>query len=440
MPRPRRRLLAGVAAALAVLAVAPAANAASPIPQSDCFWQTRTSSMFDTAAESNYAFPDSGAIYWSAKITMPAGSRIVLKGRFAHARYQSLNSYNKSNNAPVDALNDVSTNPDPGSTNPYRPGAKRTAKKRSYTINVLNTVKPATDRAPNTLYAGVDGQADQLLLMRIYVPDSFKRRDLTGGVGLPQVELHLADGSVQTGAAACASLNAQGGLLSVTTLPEAAYSALRNSPYAMPGFPAAATPLWHTYYNTGFIIQCWYRGDCSGAPPRIGGQYSNIDNEYVASFVNRSFPAGPVLVLRGKLPTTPRTGPKVRRMGRGQMRYWSVCQNESLFTTRGAGCVFDSQIPVDNKGRYTIVSSLAADRPKNATSKCGVAYLPWPENGDGAGNLNDGFLVVRNMLPSPTFKHAVQNTATPGDEAQVMGPYLPKGTYTTKASFQKRGC
>jgi len=139
----------------------------------------------------------------------------------------------------------------------------------------------------------------------------------------------------------------------------------------------------------------------------------------VAAFVNRGFPAGPVLVLTGKLPTTPRTGAKVKTMGTGQLRYWSMCQNESLFTTKGAGCAYDAQIPVDRKGNYTIVTSTAGDRPKNATTKCGVAYIPWPKAGDGDGNLNDGFLLVRNMLPAPTFKQAIQNTKTPGDEARL---------------------
>ncbi len=428
------------AAVLSLLVLVPAARAAGSIPQTDCFWQTRTTSMFDSSGDSNYAFPDSGAVYWAAKVTMPAGSRIVLKGRFAHARYQSINSYNKANNAPIDALNDVSTAPDPGSTNPFLPGAKRNSKRRGYTITVLNEPVPAADRAANTVYAGVAGQPDQLLVLRVYIPDSFKRAELTGGVGLPQLELHLADGSVQTGAQACTTLSAQGGPLSVTTLPKPLYESLRNKRYATPGFPAAASPAWYAFYNSGFLIACGYQGACTGQPARTGGQYSNIDNQYVSTFVNRSAFGGPVLVLKGKLPTTVRSGPKVKRMGRGQLRYWSICQNESLYTTKGAGCLFDRQIPVDRKGRYTIVSSLAADRPANAKTKCGVGFLPWAPNGDGDGNLSDGFLIVRNMLPAKTFTHAVQNTKTPGDEAAVMGPYLPKGSYTTKATFAKRGC
>lgn len=415
------------------------ATAATPIPQSTCFWQGPAASAFDTDPERNYAFPDSGAIYWSAKVTMPAGSKIILRGRYARARYQSLNSYDATTNAPTDALNDVSTKPDPGSTNPFRVGARRDGAKRSYTVTMLNEPAPAT-RVANTLYAGVAGQTEQQLVYRVYVPDSFTKKELTGGVGLPAAELQLADGTVLTGRAACDALQVKLGPLGLTKLPASLYATLREPAGAPPTFPATERPTFRAYYSTAFSFTCGYQGDCSGSPARIGGQYSNIDNQYISAFVNRGFAAGPVLVLTGRLPKTQQTGAKVKTMPAGQMRYWSMCQNESIVTTRGAGCVYDAQIPVDRKGNYTIVTSTAADRPKNATARCGVAYIPWPKNGDGAGHPKDGFLLVRNMLPSASFKHAVQNTRTPGDEAKVMGPYLPRGTYTTRRKFEQRGC
>ena len=276
--------------------------------------------------------------------------------------------------------------------------------------------------------------------MRVYEPDSFKKKELTGGVGLPKAKLRLADGTVLKGQSACEALQAESGPLEITTLPTAVYGALRDAPGKPPQFPASLEPEFQTYYNTGFIVSCWYGGNCGSLPAKTGGQYSNIDNEYVAAFVNRGFEEGPVLVLKGKLPTTPETGPKVERMGRGQMRYWSMCQNESLFTTVGAGCLYDSQVPVGKNGRYTIVTSSAGDRPANARAKCGVGYIPWPAAGDGAGHLDDGFLIVRNMLPARNFHQAIQDTSVPGDEASVMGPYLPDGAYTTESAFERHGC
>jgi hypothetical protein len=447
------RLIALIAAAIAALAATSSAVATGggsevsahagkgKIPQTDCFWTGIVASKFSDDPAENYAFPDTGAVYWTAKVTMPEGSRIILNGKYAHARYQSINSYDTATNAPTDALNDVSTVPDMGSKNPYLPRAKRNTKdkKRKFTIKILKEQVPAS-RPKNTLYAGVPGQDTQRLVLRVYEPDSFKQNELTGGVGLPQAALRLEDGTILKGQDACDTLQAESGPLEITALPAAVYGSLRDQPGKPEQFPAVEPPLWQTYYNTGFIVSCWYNGSCDTSPQKTGGQYSNVDNEYAAAFVNRGFADGPVLVLKGKLPTTPTTGSGVKKMGKGQLRYWSMCQNESLFTTVGAGCLYDSQVPTNKNGRYTIVTSKAVDRPSNARRKCGVGYIPWPEAGDGAGHLDDGFLVIRNMLPAGNFHRAVQDTSVPGDEKSVMGPYLPDGSYTTKSAFQKKGC
>lgn len=441
-----RSLKAAPALVLLTAAIVAASGAATAgarrhIPQTTCFWTNRAAARYELGnPAANYAFPDTGAIYWSAQITMPQGSYIVFKGRFAHARYESLNTYNIGpTHSPVDALNDVSTRPDRGSTNPFRAGANRDAAKRSYTITMYNQPPPA-QKGPDTLYAGVAGQVGEAIIYRVYLPEPFTRADLTGGVGLPVPTLHLANGSVQTGATMCNSLQAKSGPLPLTTLSQSQYQALRDQPGKPATFPAVPTPVFRAFYNTQFAIACGYLGECSGNPQRIGGQYSNIDNNYIAAFVNRGFPAGPVLVLRGKLPTTPRTGPRVARMGSGQLRYWSICQNQSLYTTAVSGCLYDAQIPVNKNGYYTIVTSLVRDRPKNAIRRCGVGWIPWPAQGDGDGHLNDGLLIVRNMLPSPSFHHAVQGTTAPGDEQAVLGPYYPRGHYTTRTAFQKNGC
>ena len=227
----------------------------------------------------------------------------------------------------------------------------------------------------------MSGQAGQDLIYRIYVPDSFTRAGLTGGVGLPVPSLHLAGGAVRRGAAACAALHAKRGRLPLTTLPRSSYQALRDRPDKPRTWPAARTPVFHAYYNTAFSLRCGYQGRCSGNPARSGGQYSNVDSQYMLALVSRAFEAGPVLVLHGRLPTTPTTGPGVRRMGSGQLRYWSICQNESIYTTIGAGCAYDSEIPLARGRRYTIVTSLRSQRPTNATHRCGVAWIPWPASG-----------------------------------------------------------
>lgn len=439
-----RRAVAALGAAATILGTAaamPASAAGGPVGPAprpgagDCLW-VHTFTADDS--DDNYAFPDSGAHYWAATFTIPEGARLDLAGRFAHARYQSLNSYDIATNAPVDALNDVSTRPDPGARNPYLPGAARVGETgRAYTVHVSPEQAPAGGRADNTLYAGVPGQSAQLLLYRVYLPD--RGRDITGGTGVPKPRLTLADGTVLTGARACAALRASTDKPAVAMFPMATYLALRNQPGKPATFPAHEEPQWLSYYNLQFNVQCIYYGLCTGTPARVNQQYANIDNKYVSAQTSTGF--GEVLTLRGKLPVTPRTLHRQPRMAADvDMRYWSLCTNESMATTRVEDCVYDEDVVTDADGWYTIVVTRAEDRPANAVARCGVTWLEAPVRGDGAGNLGDDLLLMRNMLPSADFAHAVQNTRVPGDEKAVMGDYLPTSQYSTTAQFAARGC
>jgi hypothetical protein len=87
-----------------------------------------------------------------------------------------------------------------------------------------------------------------------------------------------------------------------------------------------------------------------------------------------------------------------------------------------------------------VVVSKAADRPANATRECGVAWLDWGENGDGAGDADYAALIMRNMLVSPDFENAIQRVERPGTEPEVMGPYFPRSDYMTREEFEARGC
>jgi hypothetical protein len=367
-------------------------------------------------------------------------------GQYAHGRYQSVNSYDAANGSPTDAIHDVDIVPDPGSENPFLPGARRTVNRRDFTVSVVNQFPPADPaaREPNTLYAAVSSQAGEVLIYRVYVAD--KNRDLTGGVGLPEPRLTLASGEVLQGDAACAALSVVNQPLPKLVLPPAQYTALRDQPGKPPTFPALDPPVFHRAFNTQADIGCIYDvptpGNpvpCGDNPPVRVGQYATLDNAYIYAAVNRGF--GPVLVLRGKLPTTPPTYQRDPFMEGGtQLRYWSLCQNESLATTAVQDCVYDEQIPLDKDGFYTIVTSRAEDRPSNAIERCGATWVEWPVQGDGAGHPDDGFLIVRNTLPAPDFSEAIQNVSKPGDEGSVMGTYLPTGEYMSRTDFEALGC
>jgi hypothetical protein len=100
------------------------------------------------------------------------------------------------------------------------------------------------------------------------------------------------------------------------------------------------------------------------------------------------------------------------------------------------------QVPVDKDGFYTIIVCRPEDRPKNATAENGIAWIDWGA-GEGIGdprNRKDwGALLMRFMVPKPDWPHSPLKAKSPEELATVMGPYYPKGYYTTKAEFEAEG-
>ncbi len=245
-PHPRRRLAALLVAAVSVAALgtgaaAPAATLPTTIGPGtfhDCFWSIGAIN----GGAMNIAYPDAGANYWAAGYAVPAGATLDLVGKFPHARFASVQAYDPLS-APVDALVDAQLNPDKGSVNPFRPGASRTAARRSFTIRLAEDglgAPPDPDQragAParnvlHTIPAGATSTT-RVLLWRVYVPD--RGRDLRGGVALPQPRLTTASGAVLTGRAACDALTPPGGGLtsidpSALLIPKDQYDALRYAP------------------------------------------------------------------------------------------------------------------------------------------------------------------------------------------------------------------
>ena len=295
-----------------------------------------------------------------------------------------------------------------------------------------------------------------LLMLRVYVPD--EGRSLTGGVGLPQPKLKLADGTKLKGQALCDALDSESKALGYVRVPdpsallisEETYDAMRypdelTEPVDVfgglisvprevpPTFPAVEKGEWRAQYDRRYLLQLWTGDDAPGAsltpPPRgaAGGFFPNVHNSYVRTAINRKF--GKVAVFRGKLPSAPRTFEGNERLGTGQVRYSSYCMNEAPVTTKVTDCAYDEQIPTNRKGIYTIVVSRRSDRPDTARSSCGKAWIEWNKSGDGYEDPDFGWFQIRNMLPSRSFRHAIQLTETPGDEKEVIGPYLPKLRY-----------
>ncbi len=402
-------------------------------PEANCFWGGPYN--VDNP-DSNFAYPDAGATYWHAKYTLPAGASLKLSGDFPYARYMSFNSY-REDASPAFALRDQQINASEGSSNPFLNGTQRNNENRGYEINLAAGEAP-TSPLVNTLYDYAQEGGESILLYRVYVPN--KGKSATGGSGLPVAELTLSSGEVLEGQAACDTLKSDVELLSIPFVPEATYAHLRQNN------PAKENPVWRAAYNVQFNLQCAFLGMCAGEPVRQVGWYANLDNQYLATYLDRDIK--PIAVIRGKIPTVPKTlaGDEVFDESQAQLRYWSMCQNE-YYSQKVTACLYDEQVMINPDGYFTIVTSLDSDRPVNASEECGIGFLSWSAKGDGFSiiperldNETDALLIMRNMLPAADFDNTVQNTSTPGDEEDVMGEFFPTVQYFTKDEFESLGC
>ena len=418
-----RLLLLILLAALLTPVAGPTAEGAEP-PQ-DCFW----TSVFDEE-NANLFYPDTGVNYYLGRVSLPPGARMIVRGKYPHARYTSFNVYDETFQ-PTDALADIDIHPDKGATNPFLVGHRRDRARRGYTVKVVPDPVPTRDRnrARNTVYLGDEGQPryNASLVLRVYLPD--KGRNQFGGVPLPEVAVRLPDGTEIDQPATCTALTQQPS----TGVTEADQ---QGSGPSIPNYTTANKhPDWERFFNVPRTMLRQFSqtlADEYGAESR-GGLFSDGNNAYVYAFIARDL--GRVLVLRGRLPNVPETYGGERVFTRGQLRYWSMCSvsMQPYGVTDTVGCVNDSRLVTNRNGWYTLVVSTPEDRPDNARPRCGVTWLPW-------GIRPTAGLVMRNQLADPGFAHSVQRVTRPGTEREVMGDFLPRGHYTGTPAFQRQGC
>ena len=413
--------------------------------QHDCFWIGPV-----TIDAFNTAYPDEGAIYWPTVFKFPtdeADSHLEITGKYPEARYMSYHSYTEGS-APYDHLNDIGIVPDSGTQNPFITGSF--APDQTYTIKVYPREQPETAPA-NTLYLGSpDKISSTPIILRNYVSEI--EGDPSGGAGLPEVVLVRANGDRVEGETLCALLNSPpvgdpDRYVSAPVIPREVYDKMIHNREVRDSILKTKQEEWIIFWGPRVGITRLMSPALSGMIKKLArwgvvkktsGFFANFDNEYVSMYITEEF--GEITVLKGKLPLTPATGAAGADVSGFDMRYWSLCTNEGLATTRFTDCVYDSKVTVDEEQNYTIVISKPGNRPANATEECGVTWMDFGEKGDGAGNEMISILILRNMLHNPGFTHAVQNIPRVGDEKLTMGAYLPIPEYTDQASFEARGC
>jgi hypothetical protein len=413
------RRLSVAAVSLAALGASSGVGAAGAgeVGFGSCGWGNRSDPVLF-----NVLYPDEDAVYYAARLPAPPpGVEYRIRGQFPHARYMSFVSYN---GLPMDALLDVDIPPDPGSTNPFRPRARRTATRRDYTVHLVPTPPPADPalRQPGALYVG-GGQRGSpaptfYLFYRIYVPD--RGTGARGGVPLPSIEAVGPDQSVDLSPVPCEAVRDE---IAAAMPPVQEQYAGTSGPLAPPASVSANDPPTWTVESglTAALLGLAGQDDAV-----TGGPASNPHNRYLAANVSRGH--GEVLAIRAKAPTTPKTYLGQPVMGTGDLRYWSFCQNSR--TTRYVACLSDSHVELDRHGYYTIAISDPAHRPATARN-----WLPF-------GPEAQGQLLYRHMLPSAGFfPHSAQGVAASGEPIEeAMGEYYPRGAYCSVARFDQDAC
>ena len=395
-------------------------------------------------------YPDVGSTYFVAQYKLPAGASLTFHGKYGYQRYMSWTMFGRPGElgqiASAYRLRDVWIKPDKGSYNPFQPKAKRFAKKpRKYTMHIVSGPVPAKP-APNTLYTQTTDPDVRLgMSIRNYLPD--RGRDGTGDAGLPTFVLNLADGTKLKGQAACAMLDPIKDP-SGSTFPAGLWKSLVAASPDPANAPAVNPPKWEKFFNAlynvaGIFIADQDEREATYPPTESGGFQANPDTSYLLTPISLNF--GKVLVIKGKMPTFPKSLPAAKTWTpkSPQVRYWSLCSGSSPVTGLGYDCVYDQQVPINKKRQYTIVVSRKADRPANARPQCGYRWIDFGagENYDDPAERDHvGNMYMRFMAANTSWKQAPQNVKTPGTEQKVMGAYFPTSKYTTKASFQKLGC
>jgi hypothetical protein len=409
-------------------------------------------------------WPDKRPTYLLAQLVMPAGSSISLHSTFPHARYFKLALYKLIHNTftalTEESITDKDIEPDPDSINPYRIGAARTADNRSFTLHFLAQDPPANkaDRAANTVYVGKD-EAEVQAVLRVYLSDQgydgagWGPADRSSAERGFTFEGRLADGTKLSPEQIEKQFTRPLGFAPPPLTVAQWYGlvdAKDNDPsLSAQAAPARKDPVWENFWTVPYSVAGPFKTPEMRAKMRYtsAGAEAGADPStvYMLAYLSRSF--APVYVFRGKMPTFPDTfagpdGHGLATMPATEVRYWSVVSVAAAPSGEVWDGLMDMQVPLDKDGNYTIVVSRPEDRPTNATAEQGVAWMDWGA-GEGLGdprNRKDwGMLIMRFLTPDPNWEKSPTKVTKPGEEPAVMGPYYPRGYYTTKAEFEATG-
>lgn len=457
----------------------------------------------DDFSELYFLGPDNHCTYARCVFVAPLGSRLIIDGEFPHCRfmcYEILPPFDPRNpttsgfGAPEVPIVDVDIDPLPGHTNPFRPGADRTASNRRYrvvfelaegnarTLNPQAMADPVY-RAPGNMRVGGpfapsgpegDGAlVASVLWLRYYAADH--GLGPLAGVPLPKAFLELPTGETFWLKCDFSLTEARWNksIPGYTTLPLNPIDATGPTmgwfkmfgiwlSYAE-GEGVLATEPWgiRTKEDMSEEIRTADRvlfGRGAELPPPGNSEVSATACHY-NSYLLRPIPLGlaKVIVVTGKLPTTPQTRDGQPVMTTAEARYACFTHTGSGEDGRYRGLLYgglmDDEIVLDGQRRYIIAYSRdGLERPANAVPAAGVTWQNWgPEalqilTVRWMSVMPDWHLPGRaphqDLVPWETgaWSQTNYNSNLVGKNCQgVMGEYHPIIHYMTKGEFEALG-
>lgn len=362
---------------------------------------------------------------------------IVIKGRYPYARYFSFEVTDQVHRFVASAV-DSKLIPDPGSTNPFLPGANWDAKNRNYTLKIRFTAPPegsdhfVPGAGNNIIYAGTlpNGAPNiqGLIILRIYAA-SIGYDEKTGGVGFPIITYCAA--RQHKGHRAHSSLEKQeNNLFSVGFQNTSQQNSNNQNQKSFNDYVYFNNNVNHSSCNRK-DLNCKNSCDITWRTlfPIVEAISPDHNTVYIDSNQIQRDP-GRLLFIRWKAPTFPDTYHNNGITGTEDMRYWSM-----TFITPvdiiGLYTISDFQTIIDKKGYVNLVISFGAPRPSCVTTKNGftwvdVSHLPRVPL----------FLEYRNNQVSEHFPYTAKDL--PAGETvppEVMGKYYPCGKYVDPLYF-----
>ncbi len=389
----------------------------------------------DNAPYTGLGYPETNTNYWVFRFPNTPGNHMAFKlsAEFPHARFMAYTLYNLDDNDDegdvitfndkVQHLADAYIQPLENHENPYLDGADRNAiVNRSYEIYVVHEdsdrILPDGRPMANTLVIPDDiGRAS--LFIRVYVPDNPDAPQ--GGVALPVITpYNELDGQEMN----CPDDPGD----DLTPDDVINYSRLNRRHILLPDD----------------VIESWRAGDY--------GLFPNGDCPYLTTPL--VLPVLPIwnddkiAVLRFKAPTFADTRDGENFSSSDEVRYWSVCMGDWVYTNTSE-CIADEEAIIDEDGYVHLVIGpdfLVAESPK-------WTNLP-------RGRHVDPVLVFRQISPRD-FEGSFMNVDIAFDETDQnfkldelyqdeegrkktaynsIGEYGPRGTYCTKSEFLSNHC